>query len=326
MISVCIAAYNGSRFIEKQLNSILKQSRSVDEVIICDDCSSDSTVEICRRFIKENALENWCVYENEKNVGYCLNFYGAIEKAKGDIIFLSDQDDEWYENKVEVMCRVLEQNDNIKVLSSRYDVIDTDSNVIENSGITYLGDTFDGSLTEVSVDSLIGCSFVRGFATSFKSEIKQFLKPIDVKSLLAHDWFINIIGAIKGKSMIINSKLCAYRYHTTNVSLSSMKRNTFLGDRQKRIDGLKESVEAHSYLLSDIFTLREKTKKDIGKMISLEKKRLKFLQNKNPILWLSLLMFLNCYKRYYKSFKGGIRVWVGDFCYAYNINFKKKKI
>ena len=85
-ISVAIASYNGGRFIEKQLDSILKQTRPVDEVIICDDGSTDNTVEICRNFIEKNSLTNWEISVNPKNVGYCFNFYGAIAKTKGDII------------------------------------------------------------------------------------------------------------------------------------------------------------------------------------------------------------------------------------------------
>ncbi len=321
MVSVCIALYNGEKFIEKQLLSIKNQTKKVQEVIICDDGSTDNSVAICQKFIKENNLSGWQIIKNEKNLGYCLNFFGAIEKAKGDIIFLCDQDDEWYENKVAEMCKTLEANPEIKVLSSRYDIINENSEIIENSGITYLGERFDGTLDFISVNSLIGCSYIRGFATCFRAEVKNYLKPIDVKNLLAHDWFINIVGAIIGKSAVLNTKLCKYRYHQNNVSLSDMTRTTFLGDRQKRVDGLMESITAHSYLLS--LELLKKDRKSIESFIKFEKRRLKFLQTKNLFIWLSLLFGVKNYSRYYKSFKGAFRVFFGDFCYAYNINFTK---
>lgn len=321
MVSVCIALYNGEKFIEKQLLSIKNQTQKAEEVIICDDGSTDNSVLICQNFIKNNNLKGWEVVKNPKNVGYCLNFFGAIERAKGDIIFLCDQDDEWHENKVAEMCRVLNQNPEIKVLSSRYNIIDENSRIIENSGITYLGEVFDGSLSPVTVNSLIGCSYIRGFATCFRAEVKKYLKPIDVKSLLAHDWFINIVGAIIGKSAVLNTKLCNYRYHQNNLSLSDMTRKTFLGDRQKRVDGLKESITAHTYLLS--LELLKSDRKNIESFIKFEEKRLKFLQTKNLFVWLSLAFCIKNYSRYYKSFKGAIRVFLGDFCYAYNINFTK---
>ncbi|MBR2043894.1 MAG: glycosyltransferase [Clostridia bacterium] len=319
--SVAIAAYNGARFIEEQLLSIMNQSLKVDEVIICDDGSTDGTPDICRAFIKANGLENWQVFENPVNKGYCLNFLGAIEKCTGDVIFIADQDDRWKSQKVEKMLSCLNENPDVSVLSCRYDVIDGEGKIIENSGIPYLGSVFDGSVEYLSVDSFIGCSYIRGFAMCFKKELKEYLKPIDLKSMLSHDWYICLLGALKGKTAVLNLKLTEYRYHFDNVSLSDMTRKTFLGDRQKRLKGLSESIEGHTYLKD--FCTDIKDKKNFEKLIRLEQKRLKFLNNKNFFLWLSLIAYINVYKRYYKSLKGAFRVWIGDFCYGYNINFKK---
>jgi glycosyltransferase involved in cell wall biosynthesis len=233
-VSVAIAAYNGEKYIKEQLISILNQSGTVDEVIICDDKSTDDTVKICKDFIEQNGLDNWFVFENEVNKGYCHNFYGAIDKCKGDVIFLADQDDKWRENKVERMMETLKENNDIYVLSSRYDVIDSFGNVIENSGITYLGDKFDGSIEYLDFNSFIGCSYIRGFSLCFKKEIKEKLKPLDFKSLLSHDWYICMLGTVLSKTAVLNEKLGFYRYHFDNVSLSDMTRKTFLGDREKR--------------------------------------------------------------------------------------------
>ncbi len=320
-VSVAIAAYNGERYIGEQLESILNQSVKPQEVIICDDGSTDSTVKICKDFIEKNSLDNWTVCENNENKGYCFNFYGAINKCKGDVIFLADQDDKWQEKKIERMTAVLKENKDIVVLSSRYDVIDSNGKIIENSKITYLGSLFDGSIEYLNYNSFIGCSYIRGFSMCFRKEIKEILKPFDFKSLLSHDWYICMLGTLLGKTAVLNEKLGYYRYHFDNVSLSDMTRKTFLGDREKRKNGLKESIDGHSYLLE--FNLSKKDRKETEKFIKLEKKRLNFLNNKNPFLWLSLIFLLKNYKRYYKSVKGGIRVWIGDLCYAYNINFKK---
>ena len=321
-VSVAIAAYNGEKYIEEQLKSIFEQSVKVDEVVICDDGSSDDTVKICRAFISDNNLENWHLYENDLNKGYCFNFYGAIDKCTGDVIFLADQDDKWQKNKVERMTAVLKGNSDISVLSSRYDVIDSFGNVIENSGITYLGEKFDSGIEYLDYNSFIGCSYIRGFSMCFRKEIKEKLKPIDLKSMLSHDWYICMLGTLLSKTAVLNEKLGFYRYHFNNVSLSDMTRKTFLGDREKRKNGLIESIEGHSYLLE--LCTGEKDIRDTQKFIRLEKKRLKFLKNKNPFLWFGLAFSLKLYKRYYKSLKGGVRVWIGDFCYAYNINFKKR--
>lgn len=315
-VSVAIAAYNGGRFIEKQLDSILKQTRPVDEVIICDDGSRDGTADICREFIARNMLKNWSVTVNKKNVGYCLNFYGAIEKTKGDVIFLADQDDEWYPDKVEKMLACMKKHNDITVLASRYDVIDENSEIIENSGVTYLGERFDGSVEFLSADSFIGCSYIRGFSMCFKSDIKRYLKPLDLKSLLSHDWYICMLGTVKGKTAVLNSLLGGYRFHHDNVSLSDMDRKKLIGNRKKRVDGLRESVTAHKYIAE--LTADTELKNQITKFVDFEEKRLKFLEKKNPLLWLSLAFDMSNYARYYKG--GGLRVWLGDFAYAYNIN------
>ncbi len=320
-VSVAVATYNGEKYIEEQLKSIMEQSRAVDQVIITDDGSTDKTVEICKAFIEKNSLSNWKVFVNEENKGYCLNFYGAIEKCNGDVIFLSDQDDRWKLKKVEKMLSCLDENPDISVLSCRYDVIDGEGEIIEASGIPYLGTVFDSSVEYLSADSFIGCSYIRGFAMCFKKELKEYLKPIDLKSMLSHDWYICLLGTLKGKTAVLNTKLNDYRYHYSNVSLSDMTRKTFLGDREKRLKGLAESIEGHTYLKE--FCTDRKDKKNFEKLIKLETKRLKFLNNKNFFLWLSLIAYINVYKRYYKSLKGAYRVWIGDFCYAYNINFKK---
>ena len=321
MISVCIATYNGEKFIEKQLQSILDQTKSVDEVIICDDRSTDNTTKIIKSFIEKNGLkDSWKFSVNEKNIGYCLNFYGAIEKAKGDLIFLCDQDDMWHKDKVQVMYDYMNKHADTYVLASRYQLIDKTDQAIDNLKIPYYSTKDDGSTEDISVDSLIGCSWIRGFSICFRSEIKEYLVPIDVKSILAHDWYICSIGASLGKAVILNRVLCSHRFHGDNVSLSDMNRKEFLGSREKRVSGLKESINAHSY----IATLCEKEKHTILRFVKFEKKRLKFLDTKNLFVWLSLFFSLTHYKKYYKSIRGAFRVWLGDFFYGYNINFKKK--
>lgn len=325
MISVCIASYNGEHYIEKQLASIRDQSLKADEVIICDDRSTDGTADTVRAFIEQNGLsDTWKFYENEQNLGYCMNFYGAIEKAHGDVIFLSDQDDVWLPDKIITMVKYMTEHPETAVLASRYDVIDGQDNKISGEGIRYLSERNDNTTEDVSVNSLIGCSYIRGFSLCFSSKIKRFLKPIDVKSLLAHDWFICMIGALTGKTTILNRVLSHYRFHESNVSLSAINRQNLLGDRQVRVDGLAESIEAHTYMVSgEVGIIKQKTARRITRFIRFEKRRLKFLKTKNPFLWLILFFGLPSYKRYYKSYKGALRIWIGDFLYGYNINFKK---
>src|SRR5450759_5141604 len=92
MISICMASYNGSRYIERQLLSILCQLGEADEVILVDDHSSDATLEVVER-LSDKRIK---IYRNGSNEGVLRTFERAIGLASGDIIFLSDQDDVWY--------------------------------------------------------------------------------------------------------------------------------------------------------------------------------------------------------------------------------------
>lgn len=79
-ISVAMTTYNGSKYIIKQLDSLKNQSRKIDELVICDDCSTDNTVELVNDYIKSNNLEGWNIYSNENNLGFINNFKQAIKK------------------------------------------------------------------------------------------------------------------------------------------------------------------------------------------------------------------------------------------------------
>jgi len=313
LISVALACFNGEKYIEKQLLSIKNQILPVDEVVICDDGSTDKTVEICREFIKSNNLVGWNVYENEKNGGFCLNFYGAIKKTKGDIIFICDQDDEWLPEKTERMVKCLEDNPEIKVLSSRYDIIDENSSVLPDFKVTYMGDRLDGSIEYLTPESFIGCSYIRGFSMCITKDILPFIKPIDLKDLMAHDWMFCMLGCFLGKTAVLNEKLTHYRYHKDNVSLGAMNKEHRVRSKNKRINGILQSIEGHKYL-SEISSDKN-IKKQLEKFAKFEEKRVKFLKTKNIFIFLSLLFYLKEYNRYYKG--NGLRVYLGDFAYAF---------
>lgn len=100
-ISVLISTYNGERFIEEQLASLLGQTVQPDEVLILDDCSTDATYTKIQAFLQRNRLDNWKLSQNECNRGFRANFRALAEVATGDLIFFCDQDDVWGSRKIE---------------------------------------------------------------------------------------------------------------------------------------------------------------------------------------------------------------------------------
>lgn len=130
-ISVCMGIYNGERFIEKQLASIMKQTYSADEIILCDDGSTDATILVVNQFIEKYRLEtSWHLYQNHEHKGYPQNFYDAMNLCTGDIVFLADQDDIWAETKLEKMISALNRHPEVSVLACSFGLIDGNGNEI----------------------------------------------------------------------------------------------------------------------------------------------------------------------------------------------------
>ena len=127
MISVCMGTYNGEKYIEEQLESILGQNLPPDEVILCDDCSEDGTEDVIRQFIRKHGLEGkWKLIINGKNKGYPGNFYYAMSLCRGDLVFLADQDDIWNVRKLERMTDVMEQYPGAKAVCCKFGLVDAE--------------------------------------------------------------------------------------------------------------------------------------------------------------------------------------------------------
>lgn len=122
-ISLVMATYNGAKYLNEQLDSIKNQTLKLDEVIIVDDVSTDDTSYLVEKYISNHQL-NWMFIKNEKNLGYKGNFKKGLAHARGDVIFLCDQDDIWHLDKVERMVEVLNHHPEIKTLASSFNFVD----------------------------------------------------------------------------------------------------------------------------------------------------------------------------------------------------------
>lgn len=123
--AVLMATYNGSQFIEKQLDSIRNQSLVPDYVIMRDDCSTDSTIEVIENYIVKHGLSGWSIKKNNVNLGWRLNFRQLLLDVvpfDTDYVFFSDQDDIWYFDKNEKQVGIMEENVSIDLLSADIDI------------------------------------------------------------------------------------------------------------------------------------------------------------------------------------------------------------
>lgn len=108
-VSVVMATYNGEKYIREQIDSILNQSYPVFELIIQDDCSTDSTPQICKEYEAKYTFVHF--YENEHNLGFDKNFETVCMRSKGEYVAISDQDDIWYPKKIEKQISAIRDND-----------------------------------------------------------------------------------------------------------------------------------------------------------------------------------------------------------------------
>jgi len=204
MISVCIATYNGEKFIKKQILSILKQLSVEDEIIISDDYSNDNTLNVIKSF-KDPRIK---IFMNPDNRGYTGNFENAINQSNGDIIFLSDQDDVWVEGKLSKMKERLK--------SAHLIVSDA---IIVNEKLEVVNDSHF-KLYNVRKGFLINFLKTRyiGACMAFKREILEKALPFpNKKKNCAHDYWLTIIAEFYYTVELCETPLLLYRRHSNNA-------------------------------------------------------------------------------------------------------------
>jgi len=302
MISVAMTTYNGAQYIIEQLDSIRLQTRKVDEIVIIDDGSSDNTMEIVRNYADKYPECRICLDQNETNLGYKKNFQKAISLCNGDITFLCDQDDCWFEDKVEKMCAVLEQYPEVGVLSSSFVQMDGEGNKGERKS-AYRRKMSDRELVCVPIEDLVFHNISQGCAMAMKKDIKDaFLEWFD--DTISHDWIINVIAGMEKKCYYWNVPMFFYRIHDNNTiglndNMALKKKNTMevrAKDARQALKVLKFIEKVNSVFYDENSWLKNAKGFSLKHVKNLEERRFIHLlfQNFNP-----------CYKKL-KTFRGRI--------------------
>jgi glycosyltransferase involved in cell wall biosynthesis len=228
--SVAMCTYNGEKYIKEQLESILNQSLSIDEIVICDDGSNDKTIAIIEQ-IQLEYPNKISLHKNEINLGSTKNFEKAIIICSGDFIFLSDQDDLWKTNKVEKVVQFFLDNPSTEVVFTNGGLINDKSE--KNSSHTLWDSVFfmENQLEKpINLFKLIRSkrNMVTGATLCIKKEIKDLILPFpDVKKYY-HDEWIAIIIASRKKLKYISDELISYRIHSNQQigGKSNIQNNT----------------------------------------------------------------------------------------------------
>ena len=226
-ISVAMATYNGEKYIKEQIETILKNLNDNDELVISDDGSSDMTVEIIKSFNDKRIK-----LINGPKKGLKQNFNNAIKNTSGDIIFLSEQDDIWMENKVEKMVECFNLNNYILIQHDAI-VVDENDNVLLESFAEHRK-VKTGIIKNLIKNSYHGCCI------AFRKELKNEILPIP-DNIYLHDEWIGLVAELNGKTCFINDKLIKYRRHSENNS--SFKHLPIKQMLKNRINYTKELVK-----------------------------------------------------------------------------------
>lgn len=209
-ISVCMASYNGARYIEKQIESILNQLSFGDELIIVDDCSTDDTVEI----IKSLKCDYVRLFENHINMGYVKAFERALSLSKNDYICLTDQDDTWIEGRMNKLYKTMKDK-NILLVASNFQIDDPSHNKIsfcklksENSR------NYFGNIIRI----FLGKSAYYGCSMMINKKLLKYILPFPTY-IEAHDLWIAMTANILKSVYHVSDNTLIYRIHENNTSL-----------------------------------------------------------------------------------------------------------
>lgn len=216
MISVCIATYNGEKYLRQQLDSILAQIGKDDEIVISDDCSTDGTLELLQSYHDERirilhhdstSIKNSFPLDKPTH-----NFENALKHAKGDIIFLADQDDVWLPGKVEKMVQALENAD-----MAMHDCIiaDTELAPLAPSYFDVVKVT-TSAWRNAAKCTLLGCCM------AMRRSVVEKALPFP-KTKVGHDLWLGMVADTKFRFTLVREPLLMYRKHVKSMTTAGTK-------------------------------------------------------------------------------------------------------
>lgn len=215
-VSVALCTCNGEKFVRAQLDSIVKQTRPPAEIIVCDDRSEDSTVQIIKDFAASSPVPvRWEI--NPVRLGVTRNFEKTIGLTSGEIIFLADQDDFWHPEKIERTVNCF-SNPAVSMVFSNGRVVADD---LSSLGYTLWDSVwFDaGEQRRVmygdALPVLLRHAIAAGATLAFRGSYKAMILPIP-NLPHCHDIWITLLLACAGNIYPLNENLIDYRLHASN--------------------------------------------------------------------------------------------------------------
>lgn len=225
MISIAMTTYNGEKYLHEQIDSILTQTITDFELVVCDDCSTDSTISILNEFANKDQRVK--VVRNESNLGYVRNFEKAIKLCSGDYIALSDQDDIWLPTHLEVLYKVISEG-NYTLVGANAELVTSDNKDIGSKLIN------NGHLPQAQNDfnvMLLYKNVFQGAACIFKKDLIEKALPFP-ENMKYHDWWLALVASEMTGVSYVDVPILRYRQHGNNAS-GQHERDSFLNKAKK---------------------------------------------------------------------------------------------
>jgi len=268
--SVIIATYNGEKFIEEQLNSIINQKYCPDEIIISDDGSVDNTLDICYDILKKSGIA-YKINRNSMSKGVTYNFIDASEQSNGEIVFFSDQDDLWCKDKIEKVMNLFLQNpDCMEVMTNAYIWNYDPKKPIRDCCRKTLFDLITipkiDEEGKADMDEFWNISINKNVVTGMSMAVRRrvvkywekekFSNPLAEPLMMFHDSYYNLVASSLGNVYFIEQPLAFYRQHFSNVQ-GIKKKLSLSAIRSSKVHVMK-SIKKCKQRIDIIYTLDRK--------------------------------------------------------------------
>lgn len=204
-VSVALATYNGAEYLQEQLDSYVRQDRQPDELIACDDASTDGSLAILEAFARTAPFAVH-IHRNPANAGFIRNFDSALSLCTGDVIFLSDQDDVWFPEKIATACAALAEDPEPLLFVHDAELVGED--------LTALGLTTFG---QVRAQGWSEREFTQGSCFAMRRELLEWVLPLP-DAYPFHDVWIADLAHDLGAVLISERRLQLFRRHEANAS------------------------------------------------------------------------------------------------------------
>lgn len=309
-ISVALCTFNGADYIHEQIESIINQILPVSQIVICDDGSSDSTIEIVKRLAQANPLIEWVINCNIYNLGVIKNFEKAFSLCTGEIIFLCDQDDVWCPEKTVRVLDYFDKNKYCNVVFTDAILINEHNHPINNRrlfevvGMTQLRDLWEKGM---QFEMLNVNDRATGATMACRRDFINSIIPFDTQIGELHDGLLAVEGIKHSCLGVIWEPLTMYRIHSKNVMGLGSERINSIPQRRDLISKIFDP----KYGLKDCFSSIQNF--DISERVLFYKKRIENYYTFSGKL--KLLVSIRDYLKFYKSF--GMSVYFSDLTYGF---------